>query len=919
MKGKELISKFKVFGFWIFILAILYFLVDGLLLFWNYLEPEGISGLFYFTSYLKTLLLFIVSAIFLIVLFVFTFPRELTFKAFGRFFLAVIIVGIINPYVHYYLTGLAFENAIYGSIQKKYRLLNETENLVNDGKYVEANVNAIEVLNKAQEKRKKSSFFLLTNIYLHSESYQIQQLLNEYSAKLNLGYSFLELDKYDSALYYLNNVLTISKSHFSSFEEIDKIPKSLLAELYVRRGNIDSAFVILQDLKPNLEFDEKFDLKRYLINASIKKQYFNLIGNEKEADSITFRIRRAYENKYEKAGAVTYFEILTSNLELEIKFKNWDGARLTYEKLDDIVSNKHRNSANYYRYLIAKIEFWQLSKSFEASFEDKCISYKRSAINKINGLTTEGYLNKEIKESLQEAERICRKKYGENSKEWFHVMEYKINMLIQYKEFTQAKKELSKIDSQFKSTSNNLIRVKINQLNFILGFYLRQDTLVYKSFRKIDTFYTEYLVKSINKLTNDEKVVLVTLNDNWQKISEYILSQINTKESIQLLANSVLLNKGLSLRASLSDKNVVINSDWKEVQNALKADQVALQILRIVDPILKQVNPYYEALVYTKSDKQPELVKLGDESALKSLMSAKVTSSNFYHIYSNELRQCLTPLNPYILGKYKRVYLNTSGIYNAISFAALNPTVNVKFIEVLDFNNIKVQDRLTFKNPRILAYGGLKYVNTPKDISILQDRNSSPYLKYTLNEVRNIKKNFRDKDSVKVLTDGKGTEKSFRKEIVNNYGIVHLATHGYYDDFNHEYSYREQMHNCGVLFAPGRINVPENDGNLTAYDISTMNLSQTKLVVLSACNTGLGNENTYEGVFGFQRAFKIAGVSYVISSLWSIPDKGTAKFMEYFYKHLGEKKEVLDAFYLSQQEMKKDYSPYEWGGFVISK
>jgi len=159
---------------------------------------------------------------------------------------------------------------MYGSIQKKYRLLNVTEDLVIEGKYDEAHSNAIEVFQKAQEKRSSSSIFMLTNMYLHSESHQMQQLLKEYSAKLNLGYSFLELDKYDSAQFYLNDVLTISKTYFNPSDNIDLIPKSLLAETYSRRGDIDSAFIILKDLNSDLEFDEKFGVSCILWGARQK-------------------------------------------------------------------------------------------------------------------------------------------------------------------------------------------------------------------------------------------------------------------------------------------------------------------------------------------------------------------------------------------------------------------------------------------------------------------------------------------------------------------------------------------------------------------------------------------------------------------------------------------------------------------------
>jgi len=110
-----------------------------------------------------------------------------------------------------------------------------------------------------------------------------------------------------------------------------------------------------------------------------------------------------------------------------------------------------------------------------------------------------------------------------------------------------------------------------------------------------------------------------------------------------------------------------------------------------------------------------------------------------------------------------------------------------------------------------------------------------------------------------------------------------------------------------------------DDGILTAYEISQMNLSGTELVILSACETGLGDISGNEGVFGLQRAFKIAGAKYLIMSLWQVPDFQTQELMVTFYRHwLEQKKAIPEAFRIAQQEMRDKYqNPYFWAGFVL--
>lgn len=109
------------------------------------------------------------------------------------------------------------------------------------------------------------------------------------------------------------------------------------------------------------------------------------------------------------------------------------------------------------------------------------------------------------------------------------------------------------------------------------------------------------------------------------------------------------------------------------------------------------------------------------------------------------------------------------------------------------------------------------------------------------------------------------------------------------------------------------------DGVLTAYEISQMNLRNTELVVLSACETGLGDIQGNEGVYGLQRAFKIAGAKYLIMSLWQVPDRETSEFMTAFYRHwLAGKQSIPDAFRSTQEEMRaKHPNPYYWDGFVL--
>ena len=88
---------------------------------------------------------------------------------------------------------------------------------------------------------------------------------------------------------------------------------------------------------------------------------------------------------------------------------------------------------------------------------------------------------------------------------------------------------------------------------------------------------------------------------------------------------------------------------------------------------------------------------------------------------------------------------------------------------------------------------------------------------------------------------------------------------------------------------------------------------------LSACETGLGDINSSEGVFGLQRSFKLAGVENIIMTLWKIPDEKTQELMQLFYKNCFLGKSISQALKSAQEEMRNRYpnSPYYWAGFTL--
>ena len=182
------------------------------------------------------------------------------------------------------------------------------------------------------------------------------------------------------------------------------------------------------------------------------------------------------------------------------------------------------------------------------------------------------------------------------------------------------------------------------------------------------------------------------------------------------------------------------------------------------------------------------------------------------------------------------------------------------------------------------------------------------------------------------------SEESFKAMDGKSPDILHFATHGFVIDSwdkaeenkfmkqTNSYSQKESYMMWSGLLMAGANNIWQGkfdmhnieDGVLTADEISRMDLKQTKMVVLSACETAKGKIDYIDGVFGLQRGFKKAGAGTIVMSLWKVQDDATSMLMTSFYKKLMNGEERHKALWNAMMEVRKAYEdPYYWGGFIM--
>ena len=191
----------------------------------------------------------------------------------------------------------------------------------------------------------------------------------------------------------------------------------------------------------------------------------------------------------------------------------------------------------------------------------------------------------------------------------------------------------------------------------------------------------------------------------------------------------------------------------------------------------------------------------------------------------------------------------------------------------------------------------------------------------------------RNKWQVSSYMGKNGTEESFLNMHGKSPKLLHLATHGFYytpnrtENVDYLKGYTDAMSLSGLVLSGGNAAwlgkpLPKGvlGGILSANDIARLDLSNTDMVVLSACQTGQGKA-TSEGLYGLQRAFKKAGVGTIVMSLWSVSDKTTSEFMTTFYERLADTHNVWNkrkAFEEAKEIIRKKHpDPFHWAAFVM--
>ena len=442
------------------------------------------------------------------------------------------------------------------------------------------------------------------------------------------------------------------------------------------------------------------------------------------------------------------------------------------------------------------------------------------------------------------------------------------------------------------------------------------------------------------------------LDNLYQKAVEN--RKINT-DSLQIIIDNEERLLVASSKA-LGDYTKNLSISWKDIQKNLKNNDLAIEFTIVKDSVNKQI--FYVALVLNNQMQHPKLVKLFSTDDFWCIRTKDYyTSPLLYNLVWQ-------PLEPY-LKNVKTVYFSPAGHFHKIGIEYLPDDKGNIFAEQFDTYRLSSTRELTLTHPvnperKATTYGGIQYDFSEEEWQNLKNENDS--IRRQFRDIPQINNDFRGNDfgylagtkiesvsiakllfaahyDIDALTDADATEESFKRLSGSNIKILHIGTNGFYqtenDLISSGYSFFKETQNdedrslscSGLLFAGANsaldplrhIEIPDGteDGILTAKEISRLDFSGLDLVVLSACQTGLG-KITSEGVFGLQRGFKKAGAQTIVMSLWEVSDEATQLLMIEFFKNLTGGQSKRAAFLNAQKIVRQKYpNPLYWAAFIM--
>jgi len=770
--------------------------------------------------------------------------------------------------------------------------------------------------------------FELLNKILHIKKERNGTGNVDYALSLgNYASVLYELGDYENSIEQLNNSVDIYEKNFGNTHPEYLRSLSNLGVMHSNLGNYEEAFFIHLEA---LEKREKV-LGEYhpdvLLSMNNLASSFCDYEDYDEAIELYNEVLKRNHKIYSIDHPYNAY-VLTNLASTFYKNQNYDSSLIYQEKSFEIISDFFKNDhPSYINSLSALSTIEYALLNFDNSY------FYADNVKKINLSKLKSYENSLNQKYLE--------LYFNYSWEWYNF--------------------------------SVLLNQSINNSEYVLDNYLTYNFLKGRSLlRKMNLYSKINSSKNKSLIYDFEKLIYTNSLITAQYENELIEFDLDSLISLSERLERKLVKKSNELRSTFTEYN------FFDITKYLKEDEIYIDVLN-----LNKIDPsnfsYYEdsidVIVYItkKNSISPELVYLGTSSELDSIY-------NYYSIFTKErpsnkefsnadivlgnvcYQNLWSKIEPYLEG-VSTVYFSPEGVYSKINPNVLYDSTSSSFLmdkydivyvsNVEDFvhqkENIQLYERpddlyaVLIGNPTFLLEDVVVFAsNEPQSRSINQDELDSfqrgmllSDLPATQTEIDLISDNLKSKGwDVELISGVDATET--RIKSIKSPKILHIATHGFFFEdqkmvkrsnmisTDNKKAVANPMTRSGLIFsgAENTMNgeiLADDNGWLNSYEASLLNLRGTELVVLSACETGTGDVQNGKGVYGLQRAIRVAGAESLIMSMWEVDDKATQELMTYFYDYWIDKKMTKkDAFNKAQQKIREKYKhPYYWGAFIM--
>ena len=765
---------------------------------------------------------------------------------------------------------------------------------------------------KGNEAKGLGQYGIAEQWYLRGKNIAERADAKNISANKHLSYSNLRnlyaaIGRYDDALLYARKAIEEFQAHTPMGDATYNMPYMALADIYRLMGDKENCYRSL---------DKIFETASRIVDSKELCHLYTTRGR----CYFAFKDYQSALNDYKKADEL-----------LAAKYPQTDGDRISLSALIGGVEHQLGNYAESEQYYRKYAEYTK------ALYGEKSLEHINAQIYLANAEGFAGnvtYGCNDYTAAVQQLKTLMKQR-------------------IPYMNSTEREGLWNPLSSLFTMMTPYALEARQTQTAFTQNCYdalvmsksflLESERSMYDVIKRMGTSEDMYDYTTLASMKNQMKA--------WEKDYKANADSILSVSRIVSSLENLLMNRC----KGYSDGTDFMDVDYHAVKQALGANEM---LIDFTDYISQSQGRKYAAYIINKVQGYPLLKALFAERQIYSL---GIVRPDMYYSedYSGDVLKLLwEPLKENV-SEGATIYYVPSQLLFQVSLESL-PLPDgsllgshyhfVRLSSARELVKMK-SNAIGCKDDTAVLYGGLQY-----DVETTAMAEESK--KYDLSNLLAIRGEIARGDSIfhdlqgtkeeilkieNILKDNKwqvtpymgknGTEESFLDMNGKSPRLLHLATHGFYytpnkaENVDYLKGYTDAMSLSGLVMSGGNAawlgkQLPKGvlGGILTANDIARLDLSNTDMVVLSACQTGQGKA-TSEGLYGLQRAFKKAGVGTIVMSLWSVSDKTTSEFMIAFYECLVNPHNAWNkrkAFEEAKQIIRKKHpDPYYWAAFVM--